>query len=1778
MRKRTLTTAAVAAALVGALGFAAPPAFATGYGSVSASTSGDTVSIGNDAISRTFNIAGNKLKTGVIDNKLGNTQLTPGDGSEEFYIEGLAEQVRQEPESALTSVKPPVGATVSSVSEWANEPSATGNAIDGNPDSYWSSAEVADGQPWFVLDFGAEKTFNKIIYTPRISNASYQCTGQIYAMKVQKWDGSKWVDVKTFNLQKGADAGKYTLELGADVTTSKLRLEVTDSYYWKTDMAGKVANIAEIDVQDAKGKSVIEKVADADKWTAEVSTNATNEGQGAAGLIDGDASTYWHSNYGTGTGTANKLPADVTIDRGTATTAFQTVGYLPRPTSANGNWKKVEIYASDEKGTNGEKLFTDANKLKSADGSTTFDVSYAGMYGSGDEAGAKWIYLGLEKACDKRYVGIRVIDGQGEKFAAGAEIDLFSEQFTSVPSVKASSIKASDLTLTGAPTIEDTNATINGEPKHGKLITFNFQPVDFGNGKVTVAQKVVMYDGDHYMRKWLEIESTDKDARFSFIDGEHLNVKGAKNTWTIPTDKGGVVSMTAERSILGQPFYAEGMFFGSEFPETDTQIVSDNDARLGRARYWTGKNFTDFERDNQLTTDGKYVSWQTVCGASHSDGSNMNVIQADFFSYIESIAKPSEFRIQYNSWFDNMMFIDDENILDSFKAVDKHLNETGVRPLDSYVVDDGWNNYRPTADALQGADDIRRNGEGVNTDGFWTFNSKFPDGLTPSSNLVQKLGSNFGVWIGPRGGYNYYGQLAGIIQAAGNGSAAGGSIDVADQRYVTKFQEMAQTWMQDYGVNYWKWDGFADSGQYNAFQQGEGVVGYDENHHHMYGGPNGYYHVTDLWEKWIVLFENVWKTADQEQIKDLWISLTCYVNPSPWFLQWSSSVWIQCVGDRGEVHNGTLNDKMNSMLTYRDACYYDFIKSHEFQFPLANLYNHDPIYGKEGTGITVDSMNGEEFRNYLYMMGTRGTAFWELYYSDSLFDTEKYLINADFLKWEEENFNMLRNAKWIGGKPSAAASLSSSPTVSEDGSAQEAYGFSGWNTTGDEGIVSMRNPATTEKTIEFTLDAGIGCTSDGEYKMVIDHSYAEDGQKVTAAPKSTFKKGEKITMTLQPGETQIWHFSKDGDTTAPELTKLSAEDNTTLRVQVSEHVSDAAFEVTVNGEQVKLADDAVRAYADLKTFDITLPAAYADGAKVEVKAAAGKDAAGNKLSGSISRAAYANGVIASSATVSNPAISAADRSVTGHDGFAATATVKDAVAGQTILSQGDQWSLAINAEGYATFTMNGVTATSDVKLSGTSSVAGVRENNGMLKVYVNGEVAGSAYDEKNVSYDVTAAKIEANKAAGTLSNVTVYDYALGYDEVPGSPLDELVKKAEAYKQFASADSWTKAGMDELIAAAKAALEGDDAAAIQAAYDKLFAGYMSLIPGEAEQTVSNLAKGTTPTAAWVDPNEKAEVTNTGSPLTNATDGVIDLKSYAIFGNEKEGIKKPAYMQIDLGKEATIESVDLTRYYEDSRTYGATALVVSNTEDFSEKTVLYYSSDDKNTDVFELGEKPTADLYVETKDGKRVYGNEGDEAVQARYIRLYGNGVKSSGNIENHILELAVNGYFKTELTDPYNLEDLKSLISRAETALKGADAYTDDSVAALKDALAAAKEVVKTIEAEAEKGEYTKPLSYVEEARTALAGALEGLVQKDEPVDPDKPTDPDTPNPPVTPGDPDNNGGNNGGNGGNTNNTKPGSGSNGNLPHTGDNTVVAVAGVALAAVACTAAGVAVKRRR
>ena len=1666
----------------------------TSTGKAVATVSGNKVTIGNNAIEREFDFTNNKLTTTKINNKLGNKVFNPAQGSEEFIIQLLNDSkvTFHEPSKALTSVKPTaqtstVSVKVSSTTTEAGV--AANNILDGKANTHWASAEnpsQAKGSQWVEVDFGSAQAVKTVKYTPRWDNgAKYNCTGRVNEYKLETWDGEKFVQAATgtFTVDgtTAKEQGTSTITLSEAVTTSKIRFTGVDTYFWDGSLSGKVMNVAELDVLDESNASLVHKKASAN-WTLEGTSNSTNPGDngGYAALIDGNASTYYHSRYNeAGTGTTNTLPVDLTLDRGN-NTPFNTFGYLPRPnaTVANGDFLEYEIYVSDEKAN----LYTASNKKLTS--KFVYDDAFA-------NGAPKYLYASFDQEQTGRYVGVRVLKGYGGNFASGAEINLYKEKFDTFskeelyPS-EAGTIATSKLELAKTP--EVSTVTPNGKEikKPGTAVTFTFKPYK----GIEIVERVVMYDGDHFMRKLFEINIENKKQRINYIDGEHLVLNDTDDRWTIP-HVGGVVQMEEFKANLGQPIYVDGLFLGSEFPASQTEVLEN----VGFTRYYTGKNFEDFARDGQLTTDGKFITWQTVVGASpaaDTKGNNLDIVKQSFFNYIDSIATPSDFRIQYNSWFDNMMRITDENILSSFSAVDKHLSETGVRPLDSYVVDDGWNIYRKTAGTMNGGIDIERNGpvDEVNTAGFWQFNSKFPKGLTPSSELVQNFGSNFGVWIGPRGGYNYQGTLADIIQTGITvdgkkvqyGSSAGGSIDVADQRYVDKFEEMAIQWMEDYKVNYWKWDGFADYGQYNAFRSGEGVVGYDENHHHMYGGPHHMYHVTDLWEKWIDLMTNVRNKANELNINNLWISLTCYVNPSPWYLQWANSVWIQCVADRGERtnNNAALNNKMDNMLSYRDGCYYDFVVKHKFQFPLANLYNHDPIYGTEGTGITASSMDAEQFRNYMFMQGTRGTAFWELYYSDSIFNDEKYLINADFLEWAEENFDLLRNAIMVGGTPSSTATLDGNPTGAAGN--QEAYGFAGFNLEGTEGTISMRNPAATEKTISFKLDEAIGVktTKGTTYHVTKDHAYVTKNTVSKAVIPATVNQGDTITVTLQPGETYVLHFNTQADTKAPVVNKLYIKDANTVQVKASEHVNNAAFTVTVDGKEVEAS--VAKAYGDLRTYNVTLAQPLTKGASVKVAAKAGKDDANNALVGEVTLNYYPNSEVVAANNVSgNKVVSTAANSIKGSNGFSVTANVETTANNVVLVSQGSDYKLGIDANGKAYFELNGTRATSNkaVNTGSVSSITGVKENNGIIKVYVNGHVSKSAYNVANKDFAVTAADINATN----VQEVKVYNRALGYDEVPTLPTETLLRdfiaQVESEQGLFTSASWEAQQVNTILEEAKTALNEGKEAEYQAKYDALVAAYEALIPDTASK---NLALRKPVTSGWLNNGYNGDGTDSGRPLNVAVDGAKNNKdNYSIFGHVTGGqTTKPSYMQVDLGSESAINKVQLYRYF-DNRTYNSTAVVVSNTPDFKEFEVLYYSGTE---DVFGLNATPNQPLYAETSAGRTLFDNA-SKPVTGRYVRVYGNGVQGNNQSENHIVELEVYG----TVADAYNIKDLEAKVNEAKELASDTARYTAAQLAKLNAEITKAENVVKAVKAGTQED---KTIGYVINTKEALQAAIDEL--------------------------------------------------------------------------------------
>lgn len=1015
---------------------------------------------------------------------------------------------------------------------------------------------------------------------------------------------------------------------------------------------------------------------------------------------------------------------------------FQSFSYTPRQEgeNTNGNIKGYKLYAS-----------TAETELDYASDKWGEPI----VEGNFEYNGVNPIYVNLKTACTAKQIKfVATSSNNGANFAGGAEFNLHAEKAPVDTDDRA--FETSDLELEdgdGAVKVEDTTATINGVQKTGKKVTFSFKPYEHKGVEYTIDEVIVMYEGDHFMRKFLEIDVPDEQmakAEIDYIDLESLKVSKDDAQWTIPRGKGGIVEMEEFKANLGQPIYIQGMFFGCEFPAADTEIVDGT----GFMRYYSGKTFSRLKEDNQLTTDDKYVTWQTVAGAARS--TEQEVIQADFFEYIKSIATPSEFRTQYNSWFDNMMLIDDKNILESFIEIDRELNKAEVSPLDSYVVDDGWNAYN---DGTIPAGEHKKSGSKINTEGFWTFNEKFPNELTTSSELVRKFGSNFGVWVGPRGGYNFYGYLANIIQQAGKGSKAGNSIDVADRVYVDNFTKMAVDWQERFDVNYWKWDGFADNAQYNHFNNvggADGVPVYSETNHHMVGGYHQMYHVTDLWEAWIDLMEAARQSAEKENIDDLWISLTCYVNPSPWYLQWANSVWLQCTADQRDASFGTT--KMNKQITYRDACYYDFLKNHQFQFPLQNLYNHDPVYGKEGTGMTVNTATDEDFQNYLYMLSTRGTAFWELYYSDSIMTDGKYEITGEFLEWAEANYRMLKNSKMIGGKPD----VTKLNNFDSNGAQAEAYGFSCFD--GTDGIISLRNPsANADKTIKFTFDRTMGVAEGaGTLNYYLEHSYLLSDK---SAQTGTLEYGKEYSVTLKPNEVRILRVSKEKDTTAPKIDRIMTDGAKELTVKFDEKVSGNLFKV----ENAKVSS--IKKSADDTTYHIVLAEAPANEVAIKVTPQDIKDMSGNKATEAASVVYHKDSVIVEKEDITEAGeIAAADKSLNSNNGFTVYATVQTTATNQSLVKQNDQYELKVTADGKASFTLNGATAVSDKSINDGvgHKVVGVKENNGMLKLYVDGTLEGSAYNKENRFHTVEKAAISVGE---NVSAAAVYDIAYGYDEV-----------------------------------------------------------------------------------------------------------------------------------------------------------------------------------------------------------------------------------------------------------------------------------------------------------------------------------------------------------------------------------------------------------------------------
>lgn len=1344
-------------------------------GDVQVSENGNRITIGNGYIKRVFENNNGKWKTVSIDNKRIDEQFKPAEGSEDFVINLVNGQKTEEQKPVVT---PPTQAldrttwqaTLKNKDEV--EFSHPEYLFDGDKNTYVDEYQKAGFPISLEIDLGSKQEVSSFSFLkrPGFSDQAYGFNGTLGKYKVYiSDDQTNWNEVangeftkEDYNLHQ--EGNLYNVgdvvyaNFNATYKTQYVKLEaLSDALGSTEEFTG-----AEFNLYSDKTSAGIPQ-----KEVSLAGSNVTFKGKSTDKLTDGNLNFAVSGN----------VNDEIVFDLG----SVQTIGsfaYQKRPGfhdanyGLNGTMGKYELYVSDN-GTDwtpagkGEFVRDDYNlhSVVLSENTQTSD----GKYNVGDTLHnvGDLVYGNFNSVYTTRFVKIVPKSdcmGGTNEFQA-TEIKLYSDQkFESKKDDTDTDIRSSELTVS-----ENGITTKNNEVR----VSFDTYEKDGVNWDIDMV--TVMENDKHYMNSYLEI-TVDKpeEAKIDYIDFDNFVIpEGTSGVWSIP-EENKISSMWIGKHelMLGQPIYADGLFFGSEFPAQDTDV---NDQNAMQIRYYSGKSIAKMASDGQnVTNEGKtYRTWNNVVGAAQ--GTPTDVVQTDFFNYIEDIATPSDFRKQYNSWYDNMMNINDESIEKSFLGAEKGLAENGVEPLDSYVVDDGWNNYN---NDIGGVNAPGESGTTKNQTGFWEFNSKFPNELYTSTELTDKFQSSFGVWVGPQGGYNFFGGFAKYLEAMGtaemqSNSALGNVICTGSRTYLKNFEDRFIDYQTRFNIDYWKWDGFASRPCNNP------------NHNHMTGGDHDMYYTSDMWEAWTDVIEHA-RAARAQEGKGLWINATCYVNLSPWLLQWVNTVWVQDSGDTGEA--GASGERHQRKIYYRDNVYYNLYKKNQIQFPLKNIYNHDPIYGVSDASKATT----EVFREYLLDNAMRGTAFWELYYSPSLFDEEKWEVTADVLDFAETNHNVLKNAKLFvqeGKNPSNGV-----------------YGYSAWNNK--KGFVSFVNPTATKQTYELTLDNIVGVpTSMKGLKEYSIYPYA------AGTTGKTVSYGDTLKVTLEPNSSVIYQYGNT-DSKAPEFVSAKPEfvsakiaKKDTIEVRFNERVSDdIKFKVNGKSAEAVLQDD-YRTF-EVKASDLSDAANLsisgikdvygneASAVEVEVRTAKeiAKVASKEDVKGDVSESKSDSKTLLN---LKNKAYTITENGIKGDDDFSVSMTVDTKSSNTVLLKQDDDFQLSIDADGYVVFNVKGQQVTSkenvttvvehasgkfntnEYKESVTQTttigkvndgklhvVHAVREPNGMLKLYVDGRLATSAYDKKNHGADLSGAPVVlgSTKFTGFVGDVVVRNSALYYDD------------------------------------------------------------------------------------------------------------------------------------------------------------------------------------------------------------------------------------------------------------------------------------------------------------------------------------------------------------------------------------------------------------------------------
>jgi hypothetical protein len=491
------------------------------------------------------------------------------------------------------------------------------------------------------------------------------------------------------------------------------------------------------------------------------------------------------------------------------------------------------------------------------------------------------------------------------------------------------SVRASEMTVIDGPRIRalhaDPRASRAAEHFAGQAILVRLQD---RAGKISVDWQAILRVGSNYIRQEITIAALNNDqpiAEVRLFDG---SLPGAS-----------VIG-----SVKGSPVTAGDLFLGFEDPLAECQA----------------RELVTCSMKRELPLrKGQTVDYSLVIGVSPP-----GQMRRGFLNYVErERAHPYRTFLHYNTWYDIGFGkpYDAAAVLDVISAFGRELvRKRGVK-LDSFLLDDGWDNPHST----------------------WQVNSGFPGGLAAVNRAAREYGGAVGVWLSPWGGYEQA-KVERLDFGRKNGFETNeGGFALSGPKYYGRFREVSLDFIEKDGVNQFKIDG---TGNVDSVFPGSSF-------------DSDFAAAISLIGEW------------RAKKPDLYVNLTTGTYPSPFWLRYADSIW-RGGDDHSFAGVGSWREKW---ITYRDAQTYRNIVQAGPLFPLNSLMLHGLIFAQQAEHLDNDP--GNDFKNEVHDYFGSGTQLQEMYISHSLLSQNDWDVLAEAANWSRRNAGVLRDTHWIGGDP-----------------------------------------------------------------------------------------------------------------------------------------------------------------------------------------------------------------------------------------------------------------------------------------------------------------------------------------------------------------------------------------------------------------------------------------------------------------------------------------------------------------------------------------------------------------------------------------------------------------------------------------------------------------------------------------------------------------------------------------------------------------------------------------